>query len=294
MIEVLALALETEAAKRFLLTFLLTRLLMEDILLELKLMDWKRRKLISSHHQPNNNKMSMSSTLSSRVESLNLDQSQTLKSNNNSTSTSIQPLEPRSTRAPVSPSIKLSKALSYLLRHGATKEKINIRQDGFVKVDEILKSNRVKGIEIPLDNQNQEEPTLTPTNTDSTKPLKKPKAKKNARSPNVEDIRKVVDENEKKRFEILEEEEKEEERRNGIPKGKGKEKGNSTLWIRAVQGHSLKEVSRGFNGVLLSVRRRGSVELKEESGRTAALMLLHSTTFKRRLVLRLSSRSLEK
>ncbi|KAK9472900.1 phosphotransferase KptA/Tpt1, partial [Dipodascopsis tothii] len=44
-----------------------------------------------------------------------------------------------------SPEVRLSKALSYVLRHGAVKEKVPIRPDGFVLVKDLLKNNRFKG-----------------------------------------------------------------------------------------------------------------------------------------------------
>lgn len=34
--------------------------------------------------------------------------------------------------------VQISKALSYLLRHGAEKEKLHIGTDGYVKLDDIL------------------------------------------------------------------------------------------------------------------------------------------------------------
>lgn len=43
-----------------------------------------------------------------------------------------------------SPDVKLSKALSFILRHGAAKEKVPIRPDGFVLVADLLKNNRIK------------------------------------------------------------------------------------------------------------------------------------------------------
>nr|CAG8433910.1 7405_t:CDS:2 [Entrophospora candida] len=41
--------------------------------------------------------------------------------------------------------IKLSKSLSYVLRHGATKEGLNIREDGYIKLEELFKLPRFKG-----------------------------------------------------------------------------------------------------------------------------------------------------
>lgn len=57
---------------------------------------------------------------------------------------------PRSPRQPrpagaqgdaASHNVRLSKQLSYILRHGANKEKISIRSDGYVKVDDLVGSD---------------------------------------------------------------------------------------------------------------------------------------------------------
>ena len=39
-----------------------------------------------------------------------------------------------------SPAVRLSKTLSYILRHGAQKEGIPIRPDGYVKVDDLVRA----------------------------------------------------------------------------------------------------------------------------------------------------------
>jgi hypothetical protein len=38
-----------------------------------------------------------------------------------------------------SPDVKQSKALSYILRHGAVKEGLKLRPDGFVRVDDLVR-----------------------------------------------------------------------------------------------------------------------------------------------------------
>ncbi|KAL1748145.1 KptA family-domain-containing protein [Schizophyllum fasciatum] len=50
-----------------------------------------------------------------------------------------------------SPTVRLSKTLSYILRHGAQKEGIPIRADGYVKVDDLLKNNRFKSQAVTLE-----------------------------------------------------------------------------------------------------------------------------------------------
>ncbi|CCE83785.1 Piso0_004373 [Millerozyma farinosa CBS 7064] len=81
----------------------------------------------------------------------------------------------------------ISKSLSYLLRHGAIKEKLDIDSKGYVKVSELLNHNRLK-----------------------------------THKTTVEDIRRVVENNEKKRFLLIEEPE---------------------LRICATQGHSISIVT---------------------------------------------------
>ncbi|CAG8511919.1 2193_t:CDS:2 [Funneliformis caledonium] len=44
-----------------------------------------------------------------------------------------------------SPLVKLSKSLSYVLRHGAQKEGLNIRADGYVNLHELMRLPRFKG-----------------------------------------------------------------------------------------------------------------------------------------------------
>ncbi|CDR36302.1 CYFA0S01e00320g1_1 [Cyberlindnera fabianii] len=51
--------------------------------------------------------------------------------------------------------IKISKALSYLLRHGAVKERLNIDSAGYVKVSEILSNNRLKTHHTTLEDLNR-------------------------------------------------------------------------------------------------------------------------------------------
>lgn len=39
------------------------------------------------------------------------------------------------------PDVRISKALSYILRHGAAKESLTMRPDGFVRVDELVRQH---------------------------------------------------------------------------------------------------------------------------------------------------------
>ncbi|KAJ3207846.1 tRNA 2'-phosphotransferase 1 [Dinochytrium kinnereticum] len=47
---------------------------------------------------------------------------------------------------PPSPMVRISKALSYILRHGAAKEGIPIRLDGYVKVEDLLRHKKFQGV----------------------------------------------------------------------------------------------------------------------------------------------------
>lgn len=79
------------------------------------------------------------------------------------------------------PSVQISKSLAYFLRHGAEKEKLPIRSDGYIPLDEILKKQRMKQIKLE----------------DGPNPNKK-------RSPNVDDVTQVVENpGDKKRFELM-------------------------------------------------------------------------------------------
>ncbi|KAF9160630.1 tRNA 2'-phosphotransferase 1 [Actinomortierella ambigua] len=84
-----------------------------------------------------------------------------------------------------SPQVRLSKALSWLLRHNAVAQGVAIGTDGFCKIDEVLAHSRLKGF-------------------------------------TLDDVHIVVRNSDKKRFEMVE--------RDGV------------TFIRAVQGHSIKEV----------------------------------------------------
>lgn len=84
--------------------------------------------------------------------------------------------------------IAISKSLSYLLRHGALKEKLNIDQTGYIDIKDLLKHNRLKTNKVTLD-----------------------------------DIYRIVENNDKKRFSIVEREGK--------------------IMICANQGHSIETVN---------------------------------------------------
>lgn len=94
---------------------------------------------------------------------------------------------------------QLSRALAYILRHGAEKEGLKIRADGYVMLKDVLDRPRVKSVNMAqVDGE--------------------------SRRAGMADVRKVVEANDKKRFELTQEDDGE-------------------WWVRAVQGHSLKSVT---------------------------------------------------
>lgn len=129
-------------------------------------------------------------------------------SSSSSTSKKSKPPHRKDPRSQ-SPLTQLSRALSYLLRHGAEKEKLPIRPDGFVPVSACLKHSRVKQID------------MEPDNGMMTKD-----GKKKRRVAGLEDVRVCVEdvkEGEKRRFEMREEE-------------------SGEWFVRAIQGHTLQAV----------------------------------------------------
>lgn len=113
------------------------------------------------------------------------------------------------------PDIRLSKALSSILRHNAEKENIPIRPDGFVLVADLMKNNKIR-------------------------PYK------------LEDIARVVRDNEKKRFAMVKKEtvEKNSEEASQDPGVPTEDQVTNTTvqdwYIRANQGHSLTTVKVAF------------------------------------------------
>lgn len=55
-----------------------------------------------------------------------------------------KPKNTRSKRPADSPDVKLSKSLSYILRHGAAKENLPIRKDGYLSLESLLKHSKFK------------------------------------------------------------------------------------------------------------------------------------------------------
>lgn len=109
----------------------------------------------------------------------------------------------------VPPTVQLSKTLAYILRHGAQKEQLQVRPDGFVRVDAILARPKIAKIEM-----------------------------EEGRAPTFQDVETIVATNDKKRFELA----------RGTMSEPGKAEssdassGDDVMWIRAVQGHSLESI----------------------------------------------------
>lgn len=110
-------------------------------------------------------------------------------------------------RRPQSSTEQLSRALAYILRHGADKEGLQIRADGYVRLQDVLERPRVKSVNMAEGDEKMEE-----------------RGNGQKRRPTVEDVRRIVQSNDKQRFELTQEGEQ--------------------WWVRAVQGHSLKQVDQ--------------------------------------------------
>lgn len=157
-------------------------------------------------------------------------------------------------RKPQSSEEQLSRALVYILRHGAEKEGLTIRNDGYIRLDDVLERPRVKSVNMT-------------------------EAEGGKRRPGKEDVEKVVEGNDKKRFELTEE--------------------GGEWWVRAVQGHSLKSVVELQhvpltldNLQLLSVKQKdeeddgladeidaklGVLQIDEEQQDGGAVQVIHGT-----------------
>ncbi|CDU22182.1 related to TPT1-tRNA 2`-phosphotransferase [Sporisorium scitamineum] len=120
------------------------------------------------------------------------------KQASSSTSTHKTNKEKGNPRKPQSSEEQLSRALAYILRHGAEKEGLTIRSDGYIKLNDVLERPRVKSVNMAESEGGKKRPAL-------------------------EDVQKIVESNDKKRFELTEE-------------------AQGVWWVRAVQGHSLKSV----------------------------------------------------
>lgn len=76
-------------------------------------------------------------------------------------------------RGDASPSIQLSKALSYILRHGAAKEHLKMSADGYISLEAVLARPKLSKLKM-----------------------------EHGGSPTIEDVLQIVETNDKKRFEV--------------------------------------------------------------------------------------------
>lgn len=127
------------------------------------------------------------------------------------------------------PDVQLSKALSYILRHGAEKEHLPVRPDGFIRVDAILSRPKIQKINMPG-------------------------------QPTLEHVTSIVMSNEKKRFEL-------------VRGGEDPQKEGDIAWIRAVQGHSLEQVT-DLSHLVLTLENVSQVLPLQEDG---ACLAIHGT-----------------
>ncbi|KAI3613312.1 hypothetical protein CBS9595_004145 [Malassezia furfur] len=116
--------------------------------------------------------------------------------------------KPKASRPPreASPMVQLSKAFAYMLRHGAEKEFLAMRPDGYLRVDAILARPKLQKIAMPAEDGA-------------------------TRAPNADDVREMVRASDKQRFALA----------SGT--AEGPEGPGDVLWVRAVQGHSLASVT---------------------------------------------------
>ncbi len=90
--------------------------------------------------------------------------------------------------------VQFSKALSYILRHGAEKEGLPIRPDGYILVDQLLARPKVSKLRFPP--REAAADLSGPASPSSSKPAAK------GRAPDFQDILDCVASNSKKRFEL--------------------------------------------------------------------------------------------
>ncbi|WFC95665.1 2'-phosphotransferase [Malassezia brasiliensis] len=116
--------------------------------------------------------------------------------------------KPKASRPPrdASPMVQLSKAFAYMLRHGAEKEFLAIRPDGYLRVDAILARPKLQKIAMPAEDGA-------------------------TRAPNADDVCEMVRASDKQRFALA----------SGTARAPGEP--GDVLWVRAVQGHSLASVT---------------------------------------------------
>ncbi|KAK0556079.1 tRNA 2'-phosphotransferase [Tilletia horrida] len=179
------------------------------------------------------------------------------------------PLTPQDAAAEANTS--LSKTLSYLLRHGAQAESLPISPLGWVELGAVLARPKVQKLKFPTAGTSSTAAAATKTEQSTTAAAvdgqEKDKQAEAGRGIEVEDVRRVVRQSEKKRFQLGWGVAKEGEGEGSAGKVKAfevaeleiedDESGAETipaeqelvradgkkLFIRAVQGHSIKEVT---------------------------------------------------
>ena len=127
--------------------------------------------------------------------------------------------------------VRISKTMSWLLRHGAAQQQLPMRKDGYVCVQDLVRGFQIRNIHASDSTVNQK--------------LRQQKL----RGVTFSALEDVVKRDEKQRYHLLYEPQQ--------PESPGASSQSSSWWIRANQGHSLKvrllHVAR-YPGLLL--RRR--------------------------------------
>lgn len=133
-------------------------------------------------------------------------------------SSSSKPAKNARGRPTDDPDTRHSKTLSYILRHGAAKEGLTLRPDGFVRVTDLVRMTT--GEKTELDSIAQKLTIL------AVLQMKRPKLK----GCDLETLERIVRDNAKQRFTMRPE-----------PSGPN---GADEMWIRANQGHSVQVSTR--------------------------------------------------
>lgn len=148
------------------------------------------------------------------------------------------------------PDTRHSKTLSYILRHGAAKESLVLRPDGFVRVEQLVRpppflSSGARGADVEQ--------------------IRRPKLKE----LDMVTLERIVRENAKQRFTMREE-----------PTGEG---GVAELWIRANQGHSVDVSLRAVvveKARLIFCAQVEALELKKVERAEDVPVVVHGSYFR--------------
>ncbi|KAG9126135.1 hypothetical protein FRC07_004742 [Ceratobasidium sp. 392] len=160
--------------------------------------------------------------------------------------------------------VRMSKTLSYILRHGAAKEGLAIRSDGYVRVTELVSLFGLSGLT-------------------ATQPVVAQLARPKLKELNLPGLLKIVETDQKQRYQLGAQLSSPDEPIVPIPKVAFPDS-TAVLWIRANQGHTLKvgnsaeaPVSQNYLRLHLEV---DDLELKPVVTPSEVPCAVHGTSFK--------------